>query len=277
MKHISRSELEDALYAVGVNRGCLLHVQSALKRIGPVEGGSTRKGILEFYLETISNLIGSEGTLTVLTATMSCGYYGKPFVHEATPSEVGVFSEHVRCQPLAVRSLHPIMSLSSLGAMASEICGRPHFNAYGIHSPWNFLEEKNAVICTLGLGLDNGGGGATYFHYLESRYGVPYQYRKQLSIPVFRNGSEITGVFTMDVRYLDFGIEYNTVSFKERLYREGIASMVPIGGASIWAAPAKLIMKRGAELLDEDRFMLLKAPPEFRVGEIPMDGASVRR
>ncbi len=272
MKKLSFSEFTDALRRSGLERGDIVHVQSDLRIIGLVDSPATREGILEFYLRAFQEVLGSEGTLSVLTATMVCGRTGQPFIREETPSEVGVFSEYIRKRPGAVRSLHPILSVAALGPRAGEICGGAHGEGVGYDSPWGRLHRAGAKMMTLGMGAD--GGGTTYFHYIETAYGVPYKYVKVLPCGVIAAGREIAGTWTMSVRYHDFMVKNTPVRLKRRLLERGQATEVQTGNAKTWTTRCDWAFDVGIEAFREDRYFLLEAPPQFREGEIPMDGPS---
>jgi hypothetical protein len=50
------------------------------------------------------------------------------------------------------------------------------------------------------------------------------------------------------------------------------AANVKIGLAATWCARADTIVERMAQMFDENRWVMLENPPQFRPGEIPMDG-----
>ncbi len=276
MKKLSFSEFTEALRRSGLERGDTVHVQSDLRRMGMVDVAASRTAILEFYLRAFREVLGESGTLTVFTGTMSLGRSGASFVREETPSEVGVFSEFIRTQPGAVRSVHPVMSVAGIGPRAEEICGGAHFEGLGWDSPWGRLHRANAWIVSLGIAPDQA-GGTTFFHYPERIYGVPYQYTKLLSIPVIAGGKPIPGPFTLSVRYLDYGIVNKTQAFKSRLLEKQIARISASGSSFIFCGGAQQIFDEAIAALSEDRWFLLARPPAFRPGEIPFDGATAAR
>jgi aminoglycoside 3-N-acetyltransferase len=270
MKRLTFSELVAGLRACGIVAGDVVHVQSDLFTLGPVDCEPDRERVLEFYLKGFLDVLGPEGTLTTCTAFEDYGRFGTPFVREESPSRLGAFSEYIRTRPGAVRSMHPIVSVTGLGKRATEICGGSHFDGFGYASPWGRLHRANAWIMT--LGLDTGGGGTTFFHYVEKLYGVPYQYTKLFAHPVVSEGREVPGPFTMSVRYLDFGVVNTPVRVKNRMVELGEAANVRIGLAATWCARAGTIVERMTQMFDENRWMMLENPPQFRPGEIPMDG-----
>lgn len=266
---LSRAELVEALQRAGVASGGIVHVQSDLRPIGPVEAGPDHEEILAFYLDAFLDVLGPAGTLTVCASFEDYGRYGVPYVRETSPSRVGVFSEYVRTRPDAVRSLHPIVSVAGVGARAEEICGGAHYDGFGYDSPWGRLERANAVFLGLGSRIRN---SLTFTHYIEKLYGVPYQYTKLFAAPVVADGDEVPGPFTMSVRFLDFSIAYDVQRFEEALLATRAAVEVPVGRFVLQAGAAHDIVRVGIELLRQDRYAFLAQPPVFRPGELPFDG-----
>lgn len=270
MRKLAHSELVAAIRSCGIARGDIVHVQSDLLRIGPVDCPQNRADILDFYLSAFLEVLGPDGTLTTCTAFEDYGRYGTPFVREESPSRLGAFSEFVRTRPGAVRSMHPIVSVTALGKRATEICGGNHFDGFGYASPWGQLHRLNAWIMTLGMNAQ--GGGTTFFHYVEKLYGVPYQYTKLFNYPVLSSGRQVPGPFTMSVRYLDFNIVNTPVRVKTRMLELHEAVEVKTGFTTTWCARAETIVNRMMQMFDEDRWVMLETPPRFRPGEMPMDG-----
>lgn len=270
MKKLERRDLVTALRELGLEAGDVVHVQSDLLRIGPVDCPPGREHMLDFHLGAFQEVIGPNGTLTTCTAFEDYGRFGTPYVREESPSRLGAFSEYVRTRPGAVRSMHPIVSVAGIGPRAEEICGGNHFDGFGYASPWGRLHRANAKILTLGMGRR--GGGTTFFHYVEKLYGVPYQYTKMFNHPVYSGGVRVPGIFTMSVRYLDYGIVNTPVKVKSRMVDLGEAREVMTGRAPTWCASAETVVRRMMQMFDDDRWTMLEEPPRFRPGEIPMDG-----
>lgn len=269
-RRLTRAELDAALAELGVGRGDVVHVQSDLLRIGPVEAPRSRDAVCAFHLDALRDAVGPEGTITCCTAFEDYGRWGVPFVRETSPSRTDALSEHIRTRPGAVRSEHPIVSVTGLGARAQEICGGPHRDGFGWHSPWARLHEADAWICSYGLGPLH--GGTTFNHFVERMYGVPYQYTKLYTAPVFSGGREVPGPFTLSVRFLDFRIVNTPTRVKPMLLDAGAARMVPVGGSVLWACRARPYLELTCRALDADRWFLLEEPPAFRPGELPQDG-----
>ena len=261
--------LVKSLRDIGLNSGDTVFVQSRLFSFGLPEGITNKDDILDFHYSAFCEVIGPEGTLSVLSSFEDYGRYGTPYILEDSPSLSGVFSEHVRTRPGSIRSMHPIMSVTSVGKNAFEISGGPHYEGLGYDSPWGKLLEMNAKLMVYGGRFRD---GMTFFHFLENLYGVPYTYTKIYNIPVISHGIELTGPFTMAVRYLDFGIENDAIPLEEKLLSEGLGIESPVGRTTISLTDCNSVIKSGFEALRENRYFFLKNIPKFREGEIPSDG-----
>jgi aminoglycoside 3-N-acetyltransferase len=270
---LSFKELTAALLKAGLGAGDTALLHSDLSTMGLVEGARDREGVLEFYFNAFLEVLGPSGTLTMCTSFEDYGRYGSPFDLEQSPSRLGALSEYLRTRPNAVRSLHPIVSLTAFGARAEEICGGCHNDGFGYDSPWGRLHRADAKLLTLGMGRYPE-MGLTFLHYIEHAFGVPYQYTKIFNAPVTRGGKLVSGPFTMSVRYLDFGITYDTNRFKNELLSAGRAKLIPVGADAVFCTTASHAMEFAVERLRENRYYFLKEAPRFRAGEIPMDGAT---
>lgn len=271
MKLLAFNEFTDNLRDAGLKKGDTVHVQSDLRRIGPVDCASSREAILEFYLSAFREVLGEEGTLTFNTGFGDYGRFGTPFIRESSPSRGGVFSEYIRTRPGAVRSMHPIISVTAFGFRAEAICGGSHFVGFGWDSPWARLHRMNAKMLSLGLSPYHL-GGMTFFHYVEKMYGVPYLYNKIFTTPVYSGGVEIKGPFVLSVRYLNYGILFDSTRLRLHLVDKGILSLKKVGHSVMVCGRSQEIFDETVNCFREDPYVMLKNPPSFRFGEIPMDG-----
>lgn len=265
-KKLSYKQLVDAIHGIDIEEGDSVLIHNKLDSIGALDIGNDREQILQFYLSAFQEVLGDKGTILVFTAFYKYARYGIPFILEESPAETGVFSEYVRTHPKSIRSLHPIFSVTALGARANEFCAGPHYEAYGYDSPLGRMHRANVKMVSLGA------GGYTFVHYIESVYGVPHQYTKIYNTPVYANGVEVPGPFTMMNRYLDFSIEPDDKDFKKILYDLNLIKELPLGRSSISVAEAQPVFDAGIQALSENRYFFLKEPPKFRNGEYPADG-----
>jgi len=270
---ITRATIVDALREAGLTAGDLVMVHSDVAALGPTEAGANRQAVLELYLSAFQMVLTETGTLFVCTSFEDYGRYGTPFVREKSPSRLGAFSEFVRTREGSLRSMHPIVSVTGLGPHAEAICDGAHFDGFGYDSPWGRLHRANAKMMTIGM-AHYPEMGLTFLHYIEHLYGVPYQYTKLYTAPVFSDGKSVTGPFTLSVRYLDFSITYDTNPFRDHLCSTGRAKLIPLGNSAVLLTDCQTIVAAGIDQLRQDRYCFLKTPPTFRPGVIPMDGAT---
>jgi aminoglycoside 3-N-acetyltransferase len=266
---VSSSQLITSLRGVGVEKGDIIHVQSSLPHIGPVGYGDSSDNILDFYLDAFEKVLGPNGTLLVHTPFEDYARYSQPFDIKQSPSRAGVLSECIRTQPGAVRSMHPIVSTAGIGRHASAICDGAHYEGFGYQSSWGRMHRMDVLFVTLGLDLRS---GLSFAHYIESLYGVPYQYCKVYSTPVLSAGKNIEGTFTLRVRYLDFSIAYDLNRFQQRLIEGGAARSEACGRSVIQSVRASSAFEVGIGLLESDVYGFLASKPQFREGVIPSDG-----
>jgi len=271
MKLVAFKEVVDALRALGIGKGDIVHVQSDLRSIGPTEAPLTREGQCGFYLQALQTVVGEGGTITCCTAFEDYARYGTPFNLEASPSRTDMLSEFIRTRKGAIRSMHPIVSITGIGPLAQNICGGTHFNGFGYNSPWGRLHQADAKILNLGI-PSNTEGGMTFLHYCEAMYGVPYQYIKLYTIPVSVAGKIVEKPFSMHVRYLDFAIENSVNDIKSRFLKEGLAKEKKTGRSSSLCISAKTAFSAMMKYLNEDLYIYLKTKPTFRDGVQPTDG-----
>lgn len=257
------------LEQAGLAAGDSLLIQSDLLRCGPVDGCSGRVDVLNFYLDALRQVLTPAGTLVVLTAFEDYGRYGTPFDRASSPSRSGVFSEYVRQLPGAIRSAHPILSLTAIGAKAEAICSGNHYDGFGYDSPWGRLHRMNAKLVTLGYAVAP--DGMTFCHYTEQLYGVPYQYTKMFDYPVLDNGVPVAGTFSMAVRYLDYDVNYDQSKFKRDLVTTGRGRTLPVGRGEMLVTDCYSLVDQALLSFARDRFVMLAHPPSFRRGEIPFD------
>jgi aminoglycoside 3-N-acetyltransferase len=264
--------LLDALVLGGLRCGDTAMVQSSLLHIGPVERASTRQGVAEFYYNALREVLGPDGTVLVHTPFEAYGRYSEPYDSKTSPSTGGLLSEYVLSLPGAVRSQHPIVSVAGVGPMAQPICGGYHCSGFGWDSPWGRMHRDNIRFVCLGLGLSK---GLSFLHHIEAMFGVPYQYTKMYTTPVYRDGREIAGPFTLSVRYLDFGIQYDYLEYEKYMLSAGLAREQRFErGLLLQTTTASEAFAGGFDCLNSDRFFFLQSPPKFRAGEIPADGAT---
>ena len=184
---LGRRQLLARWRSLGIRPGDTLLVHASLKAVGTVRGG------VRAVADSLSDAVGTEGTLVVYTQTpdnsdpsrwhVTRGYAVPAaqwprlratlpaFDPARTPSfGVGVLPEEVRTRPGALRSGHPQSSFAALGPAAARITSGHALDCHlGEDSPLARLEELGARILLLGVGYSV----CTAFHLAE--YRVPGQ------------------------------------------------------------------------------------------------------
>lgn len=162
----TQQQLVDACRSLGLSAGDLVLVHSALRRLGPVEGGAD--GVIDALLD----VLGPEGTLAMPTHTWKVVHAGQPVFHQAlTPSNVGVLTNVFRQRPGVIRSLHPTHSLAAIGPRAAALLDGHERDTTPCppNGPYGRLSDWNAKILLIGVDLN----ACTLFHCCEERAAFP--------------------------------------------------------------------------------------------------------
>ncbi|WP_433830741.1 aminoglycoside N(3)-acetyltransferase [Actinoplanes sp. CA-015351] len=184
---VTQDNLVADLSALGLAEGGPVLVHCSMRRIGWIDGG------VSTLLAAIREVSGSEGTVVVPTHTpnnsLTSPVYraatagmtaderaryedGMPGFDPATTASygVGVFAEHVRSHPGALRSAHPQTSFAALGPAASAIVTTHDLDCHlGERSPLGALYQAEASILLLGIGMEK----CTALHLAEYRLPQP--------------------------------------------------------------------------------------------------------
>lgn len=273
METLSYGDIVRALRQVGLKHGDIAYVHSRLFSIGKIDGIPVAE-IPDTYRRAFHEVIGDEGTIVVPTFTTSFGRYGTPFVLEDSPSEFGVFSEHIRKSPGSVRTLHPIDSHTALGGEAEALAkDHPPWNV-GHDTIWDRMLQRSGKVVTLGIPARN---CLTFVHQAESLTCVPYMYNKVLRGEVYAHGVRIPHDFFMAVRYLDYGIAVDLSRLEADLTAKSAITQTPLGRDQVWLTPMEAVFETVLEGLLKDPYFLLRDVPSFVEGEIPCDGTTIQR
>ncbi|MDZ7849489.1 MAG: AAC(3) family N-acetyltransferase [Halodesulfurarchaeum sp.] len=199
------------LRALGVESGDTLFVHTSLSSIGWVSGGA------QAVVEALLAAVGPNGTLVMPAHT---GQYTDPddwenppipddwvqtvrdtrppFDPDRTPSRgVGRVPETFRQHPNAIRSDHPLYSVSALGANADRIAGS-HPDDYGLgpESPLGTIYDLDGAVLMLGTTHETN----TSLHLAEHIADVE-QAEQTRRAPVRRGGERV------EIEYRDIELE----------------------------------------------------------------------
>ncbi|MCD6364820.1 MAG: AAC(3) family N-acetyltransferase [Planctomycetes bacterium] len=146
---VTQAKIEEDLRALGLKKGDIVILHSALSSIGRVEGGG------EAVVDAFLSVLGEAGTLVA-------PIFGK----------LGVLTEIVRDRSNAVASVHPMAAVAAIGAKAEEICA-DHWKAetaHGDDTPYLKIADLGGYVCLLGVDQDR----CTTLHAAEELLRLPY-------------------------------------------------------------------------------------------------------
>ena len=271
----AKKQVVHALNQIGIDAGdtVLVHSDSTLAmRLSKSASWSEASLFLqECFEETLSE----NGTL--LVPTFNYGFCkGKPYIHERTPSQVGIFSDHVRKDERAVRSFHPIYSFAAIGPQADELLKDVGKSSFGKNSVFERLLAVNAQMVFFNVSM----AFCTFVHHIEQQLNVEYRYLKYFSGQVSKEDQTWTDTFDFFVRYLDRDVTVSLVRFQELLKKRGVLKEIGLGGGKILAVNCIDTYNEGLQILDQEPNFLITAPPKPMAGivnkvEYPYD-ASIR-
>jgi aminoglycoside 3-N-acetyltransferase len=216
-----------------------------------------------FVLECLLEHLGANGTVVVPTFTYSCAAGGS-YVHESTPSEVGPFSEYVRCLPGAHRSIHPLFSQAAFGRHAADIMDNVGKSAFGPASPYARLSRYDTIFLCLGASF---GSSVTYLHHLEHCYGCNHRYHKVLESEVVCRGQRQLGPWLAYLRFRGTDATPDLTRAERRLRLEGVLREAEVGKGKFQAAYLPDVDRVCYAMLAEDPCAFVRRPVIYRLDE----------
>jgi aminoglycoside 3-N-acetyltransferase len=218
-QHGKSYDCDDARRAIeltGISSGDILFVHSSLYQFGTHKGCEI-SDLPEMFYGLLREFLGEEGTIVVPTFTLSfCN--GTPFDRQNTPSEkMGEFAEYVRLQPGALRSSHPMQSVTAVGPRAAEICQADTPSAFDKGGAFDFLIANGSIVMLLGSTVRY----TSCVHYAEQHHGVPYRYWKEFSGTYVDEGVSAEKMYKMYVRQLDPRPLFNLFQVEDVLRDKG--------------------------------------------------------
>jgi aminoglycoside 3-N-acetyltransferase len=136
------------LKELGLKKGDIILLHSALSSIGHIEGG------VSAFIDSFLEVITEEGTLAVPSFTG------------------GIVPEYVKNHKESITSINPYASISAIGKDAEYLC-RDHWKCETAHAegtPYIKLAELGGYICLFGVDQDRN----TTLHSVEALLKLPY-------------------------------------------------------------------------------------------------------
>ena len=260
--HYTKNDLAEALAAVGLRRGDVVFSHSNVGFFGIPESGKDPDSVFKTIYGAFRQVIGEEGTLVVPAYTYSFCVM-KPFDPDNTPSTCGLFTELVRLQPDARRSLDPIFSVAAIGRLSDELTRDAPAECFGPDSFWARFLEKDGIICNL-----NFDASSTFIHFVEKSLGVPYRYDKLFTGDLIVRGHRWKSSAIYSVQDLSNPSTVVAPEPFDQLARErGLAKSAPVGRGSVVAIRAADCFQLLRNQLQKEPWFLTKA---IKTGAVPV-------
>lgn len=249
---VTRGAIRAGLTAIGLPLGAEVIMHSSLKSFGRVVDGP------DGVIDGVRDAIGPEGTLVVPNLTFRGFERTRPvFDSRALPSESGLITETLRQRNEAMRSLHPLSSVSALGHNAEEIVSTHSETPCGPLSPYWKLWDRGGWILFAGANF----GSNSCFHVAEEIVNPPYlSYDDEPDVRVVdQNGERFVRTFRRYAcarlgisRYLQ---KMEPVYHEKDLVRQGM-----IGSSVIHLIRAKDAVDVAIEVLQDDPLWICEPP-----------------
>jgi aminoglycoside 3-N-acetyltransferase len=219
------SDIEAVLSSIPIDSAKpLIFVHSGLFPFGIIEGG------VPAVCKLLLDWIGPNGTLAMPAFTFKAR---EIWYQKNTPSEMGVLTEYFRKLPGACRTIHPIHSVSVLGAQAEYLVSDIDASSFGEMSIFEKLVRLKSVNISLGTEFE---GGATFLHYIEELAKVPYRNYVEIKSKVFNDANkEVEKKFKYFARLKnnDYEWENNWPVVFDDFIKERLIDVRKIGPAKI--------------------------------------------
>ena len=266
---VTRNSLVKGFESCGLVPGDTVLVHSNIFVMGPVKEGSG--DILQTYFTALMDVLGRHGTLAVPAYFYEYGRYATPYDKKKSPvsGELGVFASFVAKRPEALRSSNPMSAIAALGEKASYLCNGGTFSSFGVDSPWDRLVSADSKMLYIGVDLS----AMTFIHFVEYMVGVPHLYNKLCPTPVVEDSQQLSPFVCSQVKYLDYDVNYDLSILTQAFEDARLLKTAEVGRGKIRCVKAKSAFDFLKNKLQKDYYYLLKSPPNFVPGKVPMDGA----
>jgi len=250
--------LDGMLVALGVDQGrtVMLHIDMAGVPLPDYPAELSRAAMtareqrwFACVHDAIRARLGPEGTLIVPTFTYSCSEPGSVFDVDATPSEVGRFTEWFRTERAEHRSSHPLFSLAGAGLHAVALLDVDGGDAFGPSSPFGRFADDDVRIVSLGLRFHE---PVTYVHHLEHCSGSPHRFHKVIDARVVRGGQVVDRQWVAFVRRNRDGVFNRIEPLEDALRRDGLLATAEWNGRESGAADVRDVDRVGYAMLATD-------------------------
>ena len=255
---VSKEDLCKTFALAGIQQGDVIFVHSHASPIigfGKVATQRNLENLKNAFLESV----GSNGTLIIPTFNFDfC--QGKKYVHEETPSQVGIFSNYMLGAQGDLRSFHPIYSAVAIGRESKSLVTSLSNSSFGHGSLFHWLHTRGAKLVFFNVDFYY----CTFIHYVEQAVGVDYRFLKQFTGVVSQGGEVRTDTFDFYARYLDRDIYLDMTRLENELFSENYMNKVFLKDEwPVRQVACDAVFKVASKKLKENPYYLLKNPPKL--------------
>ncbi len=251
MEKLTQSDLIDALARVGISKGDKLLVHSSSMAFGRPEKG------IKTFISALQGAVGSKGVVAAPTFTFQFIKEGQYSHTETASVKMGALNEALRKQEGAIRSNHPIQSVTFLGPISDEFTQNKPFSAYESGATFDLMTRQGFKILLLGVSPEY----ISHSHLSEERFKVPYRFMKKVKgNAVFADSLEpVNSVWGFYARRLDLNADPKREDVIVReLKEEKKWCQTSLNGGIIECGYAQDFVHRLDEKLDNDPHWMLK-------------------
>jgi len=245
---IGADAIAAAVAEVGARPGDTLWVHSGLQRSGRV-AGVTREEKLGTIIE---GLRGESAALWMPTFTYSFTK-GEDYEPAATPSTVGLLTEHFRVQRR--RTADPIFSAAVAGEAPEHLFAIRDQDCFGPESVFAHLADADALLVFFDVSFEL----CTFIHHVEQGLGVPYRYIKTFVGDVVADGARTAVEARFFVRRLDEDVVTYLTPLWDSLAEAGLGRTASIPrGPTVRAVRARDVAAHAAARIAAEPDFLLE-------------------
>lgn len=249
--------LEQGLRDAGLRTRDVLFLHVNLAALGLDDDAPTAAAVLA----GVQNVLGPDGTILVPTYTFSfCRQ--EAFDPATTPTAGGPWSpsagflEFFRAQTGVVRSTDPIHSVAGVGPAATDLLGNVPPTCFGTGSVFARLVEQDALVCMLGLDLDE----ATVRHHAEEVIGVPFRFRKLFTGELQGAGGARRTGWVYNVRILSENGFPDGTRLARAARERGLARVASVGTGELVTVRAAAFHELALSMLRTDPWATARGP-----------------
>ena len=154
-----------------------------------------KKNIAKTLLNIIEKIITKKRTLILPSFSANSFLKEKKFDIKKSIDNVGVIPKYA-LKKKYFRTPQPLHSYLVFGKEIENIQNLKHITSWGNTSILDYMQKRNARICTLGLPWNK---GCAYLHRFEELYNVPWRYFKLYKGTLYQNG--IKKGFCLEKKY----------------------------------------------------------------------------